>query len=74
MDDAPVLAPPSPFLGNIHHSQVQHFQQTVIGGENRLGPGHLAKLAVEALNGVGGIDQPPDFLGILGGNPESSRG
>lgn len=65
VDDAPILAPPSPFPGDVHHGQVQHFQQTAIGGENRLGLGHLAKLAVKALNDVGGIDQPPDFLGIL---------
>ena len=65
MDDAPILAAPSPFPGNIHHGQIQHFQQTVIGGEDGLGLGYLAKLAVKALNGVGGIDQPPDFLKIL---------
>ena len=65
VDDAPILAPPSPFLGNIHHGQIQHFQQAVIGGKDGLGLGHLTKLAVKALNGVGGIDQSPDFLRIL---------
>ena len=65
VDDAPILAPPSPFLGNIHHGQIQHFQQAVIGGEDGLGLGHLAKLAVKALNGVSGIDQPSDFLRIF---------
>lgn len=62
MDDAPILTPPSPFFGNLHHSQVQHFQQAVIGRKNGLGLGHLTKLAVKALNGVGGIDQPPNLL------------
>ena len=45
-DDAPVLAPPSPFLGDVHHSQVQHFQQTVIEGGNGLGLGHLSHCSI----------------------------
>ena len=61
MDDAPVLASACPFSGNVHHSQVQHLQQAVVRGKNRPGLGHLPQLAVKALNGVGGIDQPPDL-------------
>lgn len=34
MDNALVLSVAGPFLGNIHHGQVQHFQQAVICGEH----------------------------------------
>ena len=56
VDDAPILAPARPFLGDVHHGQIQHLQQAVVCWENRLGLGHLPQLAVKALNGVGGID------------------
>ena len=65
MDHAPVLPPAGPLFGNIHHGQIQHFQQAVISRKYGFGLGHLAQLAVEALNGIGGIDQPPDLLGYL---------
>ena len=57
VDQAPVLPPSSPLFRNVHHSQIQHFQQAVIGGKDGLGLGHLAQLAVETLNGIGGVDQ-----------------
>ena len=53
VDDTPVLPPSGPLFRNIYHSQIQHFQQTVIGGKDGFGLGHLAQLAVETLNGVG---------------------
>ena len=56
VDQAPVLTASSPFFCNIHHGQIQHFQQAVIGGKDRFGLGHLAQLVVETLNGIGGID------------------
>ena len=65
MDHAPVLAPSGPFSCNVHHGQIQHLQQAVVGGKNGLGFRHLPKLAVEALNGVGGVNQPADLLGEL---------
>ena len=65
MDQAQVLPQSSPLFRNIHHSQIQHFQQAIIGRKDGLGLGHLAQLAVEALNGVGGADQPAHLLGIL---------
>ena len=65
VDDTPVLPPSGPLFRNIYHSQIQHFQQTVIGGKDGFGLGHLAQLAVETLNGVGGVDQAPYLLGIL---------
>ena len=65
VDQAPVLPPSGPFFGNVHHSQIQHFQQAVICGKDGFGFGHLAQLAIEALNGVGGVDQPAHLLGVL---------
>ena len=62
MDLAPILPASGPFFRNIHHRKIQHFQQTVIRGEYGLGFGYLPQLAVKALNGVGGIDQPAYFL------------
>ena len=62
VDDAPILAPACPFPGNVHHGQVQHFQQTVVRGKNGLGFGHLSQLAVKDLNGVGGIDYSIDDM------------
>ena len=62
MDHAPVLAPASPFLYNVHHGQIEHFQQTVIGGENCLGLRYLPELAVESFNGIGGVNQSADLL------------
>lgn len=65
MDQGPILPPSGSFFCNIYHGQIQHFQQAVIAGKDRLRPGHLAKLTVKTLNSVRGIDQPPDLLGIL---------
>ena len=54
VDHTPVLPPAGPLLRDVHHGQIQHFQQAVIGGKDRFSLGHLAELAVKALNGVGG--------------------
>ena len=62
VDNSPVLPAAGPFLCDIQHGQIQHFQQTVIRGENSLGLSHLAELTVEALDGVGRIDQPPKLF------------
>ena len=37
----------------------------VIGLKHGFGLGHLAQLAIESLNGVGGADQPAHLLGEL---------
>ena len=65
VDHAPVLPSASPFLRNIHHGQIQHFQQAVICGEHGFCLGHLPKLAVKALDGIGRIDQAANLLGVL---------
>ena len=62
VDDSPVLPTAGPFLRDIQHGQIQHFQQAVIRGENSLGLGHLAELTVEAFDCVGRIDQPPELF------------
>ena len=53
------------FFRNIHHSQIWHFQQAIIGGKDACGLSHLAQLAVETINDIGGIDQPTHLLGVL---------
>lgn len=62
MNLSPILTVSRPFLGNVYHGQIQHFQQTVMRREYGFGFRHLAELPVEPLNCVGGIDQPADFL------------
>ena len=65
VDHAPVLPSASPFLRNIHHGKIQHFQQAVIRGKHGFCLGHLPKLAVKALDGIGCIDQAANLLGVL---------
>lgn len=62
MNLAPVLPPFCPLSGNIHHSQIKHFQQTVIGRKHRFCLGNLAKLTVKSLDGIGCVDQPANLL------------
>ena len=65
MDHAPVLPPSRPLFRDVHHRQIQHFQQAVVCGKHRFGLGHLAQMATETLYGVGGIDQPAYLLRVL---------
>lgn len=65
MDLFPVLTMPCPFLCDVHHRQIQHFQQTVVSRENGFGFCHLAQLAVKAFNGVGRINQASDCFRIF---------
>lgn len=60
MNHATVLPPSGPLFRN-----VQHLEQAVVRGEHGFGLGHLAQLPVEALNGIGGVDQPPYLLRVL---------
>lgn len=62
VNQAPVLPASDPLFCNIHHGQIQDFQQAVIGGGHGIGLGDLAQMAVEALNGVGGVDEPAHLL------------
>ena len=65
MDLSPILTVSRPFLGDIYHGQIQHFQETVIGWKYRLGFGDFPELAVKSFNRVRGIDQTADFLRIF---------
>lgn len=65
MDAAPVLLQTRPLFRNIHHRQIQHFQQTVVCRENALGFCNLPQLPVKALDRVRGIDQTAVFLRIF---------
>jgi len=57
MYPSPILSPSGPFFSDIHHCQVQHFQEAVIRGEYRLAFGHFAELAIESFDSIGGVDQ-----------------
>ena len=65
VDRAPVLPPARPFLCDVHHGKIEHLEKTVIGGKDGFRFGHFPKLAVEALDGVGGVNQPPHLLRVL---------
>ena len=65
MDLSPVLTVAGPLFRDVHRRQVQHFQETVIRWENRLGFRYLPELAVKAFNRVGRVDQAPDSFRIL---------
>lgn len=65
VNNAPILPPAGPLFRNIHHCQIQHFKQTVIGRKHRFWLSYLPELTVEALNGVSGIDESPDLLRVL---------
>jgi hypothetical protein len=61
-DHALVLTPSSPLFRNVHDRQIQHLQKTVTCWKNGLGFGHFTEQAIEALHGIGGVNQSPDFL------------
>lgn len=63
MDHAPVHTLPRPFFRNVHHRQIQHFQKGVVRGEDGFRLGYFSELAVEAFDGVRGINQPADGVG-----------
>lgn len=65
MDAAPILSVTCPLFRNIHHRQIQHFQQTVVCQENALGFCDLPQLPIKTFNRVRGIDQTADFLRIF---------
>ena len=62
MDAAPILLTTRPLFRNIHHRQIQHFQQTVVCRKDALGFCDLPQLPVKAFDRVRGIDQTADFL------------
>ena len=62
VDHRPILPPACPLFRDVQHGQIQHFEQAVIGGKNGLGFGHFSQLAVEALDGVCSVNQPPEFF------------
>ena len=65
VNQAPILPSSGPFFRNVHHGQIQHFQQAIIGRKDGFGLGNLAELAIKALNGVGGVDESTYPLGYL---------
>lgn len=70
VNQAPVLPLSGPLFRNIHHGQIQHFQQTVIDKKDRLRLGYLVQLTVEALNVIGNVNQSPHLLRVLEADAE----
>ena len=62
MNYALVLTPVCPF-GVVHHGQVRHLKQAVVGGKYGFDFRHFPELAVETFDSVSGINQPRESLG-----------
>jgi hypothetical protein len=62
---APVMHGHTPFFSNFLNGEVNGFPERVVGGVDSLGFRELAEHTVEALNGVSGVDEFPDFLRVL---------
>lgn len=65
MDPSPILSMVSPFFRDIHHAQIQHFQETVIGKEHCFGFCDLSQLSVKSPDGIHSIDQATDRFRVL---------
>ena len=65
VNPAPILPSAGPFFRNVHHRQIQHLEKTVICRKDGFCLRHLAELPVEALDGIGRIDQPPHLFRVL---------
>ena len=65
MNLAPILSVTGPFFRDIHHSQIQHFQETLIRRKHGFGFCDLPELAVKSLDGIRGIDQAANCFRIF---------
>ena len=45
--------------------QIEQLANRLLAGERRLGFGDFAELAIVAFDGVGGVNQAPDFCGVV---------
>ena len=54
-----------PLLCNLGVHEIQQLSRGLVCGKRRLGLGDFAQLAMIALHSIGGVDQSPDFLGIV---------
>ena len=65
MNLASVLIVTRPLLRDIHHGQIQHFQETLIGRKHRLGFCDLPQLTVKSFDCISRIDQATICFQIL---------
>ena len=65
MNLASILTMASPFFRDIYHSQIQHFQQTLIRRKHGFGFCGLSELAVKSLDDIRSIDQAADRFRIF---------
>lgn len=61
----PIFDRSTPSLCNIIHRQIHQFEHRVLIRENSLGFNHLAQRAIERLNGIRGMDCPPNIHRII---------
>ena len=61
----PVLDRHRPLFRGLLDGQVHHFQRRAVAGENAAVVDGLANHAVERLDGVGRVDDPPDVRGVV---------
>ena len=54
-----------PALGRLEYTGVEQLEKAVLVGESALGLGQFAKLAVNGLNGVGGVDGGPRVIRVF---------
>jgi hypothetical protein len=64
-DLRPVGDGPGPLLDDVYIGQVKQFANSLPTGERRLVFGDFAQLAIIAFDGVGGVNQAPDFCGVV---------
>ena len=57
-DLAPIPVPPSPFFCEVHCRQIEKFEQSIIGREDRSRFGGFPELPVEILDLVGRVNHP----------------
>lgn len=62
---APILDGHRPFVRYMHCNQIELLQKGIVADKRALGFCDLPQLAVEILNGVRGVDNPPYLLGIF---------
>jgi len=63
--EAPVSDRHRPAVCGSHQRQVEDLCGGLIGGEPAFGFDGASQDTVDALDGVGGVDDPPDFWGVI---------
>ena len=65
VDYAPVFASAGPFLCDVYHCQIQHFEQGIVCRKYGFGFRDFPELSVEAFDYVRGVYERPYFLRVF---------